>query len=937
MDDDSDSSSVIDDYEFEELFPEDEDDADKIRKGSHPLGLSRSYIPKWNCADSLREIIQNWKDGIVESYGLDPRSFVTHLHETKNEIQITVHRPTPNAPSPETSRTRRQIRPEGELLGFIRFKRKQGSIELANFNAALTMQNLSLGGTTKHGDDKFVGTHGEGFKLAALVMLRNNRRFQIKSSSASWNFSFKGVYQDRFTCSIGPATDRKVENDKAALERETTNKPRASLKAYIHQDVVVKIYNRPSDICDRITEDQFNDWIAVSLDIKGPPPDAMIRTEYGDLLLDERFAGRIYLKSLRVKHNGAGGKRYHYGYNFAEGEISRDREQLTNSKEKALMLADIWGAAMQHEEHGGDLVPKYIALFGNSDYGDVFGVEDAISEHTARLIWRRLRTDAPGEFFYSEDPETTTEYAPQADIITNDIKKQPRKLPNRLWKVLRRFSLARTPEEQRLHLFESSSPIPPISSPFAAGVERMLRTVLSMDPRLRSVTPVFVNGGNIGINLHYKKEQKALLIHRKWLDFGKAHENSACEFSKLTTLEGGQEASAFACDHVVEDLFELAVNDLRGHLQISPMEAIDLRREARERLHQTPRDVQIANYSGGNALQVTWIGTSSGVASKYYEDRIFCIVALHAMSSCENRREELVKSTNVAASEASCRCEHRKVGLSESSATFHDLDPAETYFALLWHHDLRPSDQPTAGISSTPQEGPASSPLPYVDPANDDNGNDVDDSDIMDMDDQSLPMLKSESPVGGGEDVTRQLMDAWNKDEQEWNSYQETELTTTLTRGLIMRTRCSCDAMYPETSFDDTHYDDERLDFTFEKNQWIVMRDRTMAFHEYVAWVHEVHAESENCINKPHLTITKYSSCRSDTLLWEAETSGMTETSDIDVESEEMLLHFSSLHHMGQLADAEVIEIDDITVVRPASAEFCINYAKFSGKNSSNL
>lgn len=56
-------------------------------------------------------------------------------------------------------------------------------MELTNFNAALEIQHLNLGRTTKRHDSKTAGTHREGFKVAALVMARENREIRIASLS----------------------------------------------------------------------------------------------------------------------------------------------------------------------------------------------------------------------------------------------------------------------------------------------------------------------------------------------------------------------------------------------------------------------------------------------------------------------------------------------------------------------------------------------------------------------------------------------------------------------------------------------------------------------------------------------------------------------------------------------------------------------------------
>lgn len=33
---------------------------DELRPGTHPIGISRNYVPGWTCADAFREFYQNW-------------------------------------------------------------------------------------------------------------------------------------------------------------------------------------------------------------------------------------------------------------------------------------------------------------------------------------------------------------------------------------------------------------------------------------------------------------------------------------------------------------------------------------------------------------------------------------------------------------------------------------------------------------------------------------------------------------------------------------------------------------------------------------------------------------------------------------------------------------------------------------------------------------
>lgn len=69
----------------------------------------------------------------------------------------------------------------GKLLGFIRFREKEGDLELTNFKAQLSRKALDLGVTSKRMKANQAGTHGEGFKVASLVMARSGISSPLRS------------------------------------------------------------------------------------------------------------------------------------------------------------------------------------------------------------------------------------------------------------------------------------------------------------------------------------------------------------------------------------------------------------------------------------------------------------------------------------------------------------------------------------------------------------------------------------------------------------------------------------------------------------------------------------------------------------------------------------------------------------------------------------
>jgi hypothetical protein len=63
-----------------------------------------------------------------------------------------------------------------QVLGFIKYEKKIGRVTLVNACMQLPVESLVMGLTSKDKQDHLAGSHGEGLKVAALVMHRAPRR-----------------------------------------------------------------------------------------------------------------------------------------------------------------------------------------------------------------------------------------------------------------------------------------------------------------------------------------------------------------------------------------------------------------------------------------------------------------------------------------------------------------------------------------------------------------------------------------------------------------------------------------------------------------------------------------------------------------------------------------------------------------------------------------
>jgi hypothetical protein len=87
-------------------------------------------------------------------------------------------------------------------LGYIRIDKKSGNLDMTNYEAHLTRENLSIGGSTKGKNSKLAGAHGEGLKAACLVMVRNGHPVKFETSGFYLNFRFLSKRPKEFVCSV---------------------------------------------------------------------------------------------------------------------------------------------------------------------------------------------------------------------------------------------------------------------------------------------------------------------------------------------------------------------------------------------------------------------------------------------------------------------------------------------------------------------------------------------------------------------------------------------------------------------------------------------------------------------------------------------------------------------------------------------------------------
>ena len=314
-------------------------------------------------------------DGMMESHKVD-----------RNQIKIKIKDSTSEWLAVATILTDRK------MIGYIRFSKNKGFVEISNFKAQLPRKALDMGVTTKANSDILAGTHGEGFKVASLVMVRKSHQVRYESGKFYWNFFFGGKDRKHLYCSLSPMRESVVQKAITADNQRLDKDLPRQAQSHIWEDVTVKIGNvywSNTNKGKKIEFDQFMNWIKIALPLQQPT--SIIKTKAGDLILDEKFAGNIYLKGIYVGSSACRGH-VKYAYNFYNGEINRDRKKLANPTKEAKAIAEIWGEAIRLDPlRTGTKYAELLKEISCKELADINSIDDFIDSATMGLVWKQIQ------------------------------------------------------------------------------------------------------------------------------------------------------------------------------------------------------------------------------------------------------------------------------------------------------------------------------------------------------------------------------------------------------------------------------------------------------------------------------------------------------------------------------------------------------------------
>lgn len=221
------------------------------------LGMSLNYVGTWGIVEAVREIFQNAFDAEVQN-------------------------------------------PENKM--YFGYDKDTQTLHIGNTGGSLATSTLLLGSSSKTDDKNTIGKHGEGYKVATVVLKRLGKGVVIHNRGSKETWTAKVIRSRRYNSQVVV-----FDIEKGFFFTKVPN-----------LDLVFEITG--------VSEDEYNQIAESNLHIH--KAEKVYKGVGGDVLLDTFEVGRIYVGGLLVMRS----KYANYGYNFAPSMVTltRDRDMVDN-------------------------------------------------------------------------------------------------------------------------------------------------------------------------------------------------------------------------------------------------------------------------------------------------------------------------------------------------------------------------------------------------------------------------------------------------------------------------------------------------------------------------------------------------------------------------------------------------------------------------------
>lgn len=284
------------------------------------LGMSINYCPTWGVVESVREFFQNAHD---------------------EEI----------------------VNPENKM--YFGYDKESQTLRIGNKNGRLTTSTLLLGQSSKRDNAETIGQHGEGYKVATVVLLRNGKGVKVYNRADKEVWTAKTVKSRRYQADVVVFDIEKV----------------SIFKSVPDHDLIFEISGIDEDEYKAIVESNlFLQDLREGDDYIVSNPGYPIATYLCKVLTGARHAGKLFVGGLYVTTS----KYAKYGYDFAPELVKLDRDRgFIDGIDLQFLTAKVISATGDTElineaknfwdgSYFKYYLSNYKSVFDNSSYAEMF-------------------------------------------------------------------------------------------------------------------------------------------------------------------------------------------------------------------------------------------------------------------------------------------------------------------------------------------------------------------------------------------------------------------------------------------------------------------------------------------------------------------------------------------------------------------------------------
>lgn len=187
-----------------------------------------------------------------------------------------------------------KIDPHSKMIHL--YEAENSRLIIGNEFSKLSKRSLLLGETTKRDNKDLIGQYGEGYKLAMLILIRLGYKLTIFNQNEIWHP--KIIQSKRF------------EGDLLVIDIEETNRKNDHLIFYV-EEISATQYKEFQNNCLSFQE-----------------VGETIECQEGEILLNPKYAGKVFVEGLFVCKYDPKEIKIKYGYNMKAQFLPLDRDRM---------------------------------------------------------------------------------------------------------------------------------------------------------------------------------------------------------------------------------------------------------------------------------------------------------------------------------------------------------------------------------------------------------------------------------------------------------------------------------------------------------------------------------------------------------------------------------------------------------------------------------